>query len=265
MMTSPIRVLVVDDQLVARRGLATLLLAFNDMLLVGEGRNGAEALELCATTRPDVVLMDLLMPEMDGVEATCVLRERYPNVQVVVLTNWNEYGLVQRAMAKGAKSYLLKNVGADELAAAIRAAHAAQVQQPATPAPGADLSGREREVLALMVQGLTNTQIGGRLTISRTTVEFHLSSILSKLEAIVAAEQTAEPPRIAADLTDREHEVLALMAQGLTNAQIGAQLIISRATVKFHVSSILSKLGAATRTEAVALALQRQLTTGPEG
>ena len=217
MMTRPIRVLVADDHLVVRRGLATLLLAFNDVQLVGEAQNGAEALELCATLQPDVILMDLLMPEVDGVAATRAIRERYPHSQVIGLTSCDEYDLIRRALATGAEGYLLKNSSADDLAAAIRVAHA------------------------------------GHPTLAPRSVE----------DLARAAHTPALPPEPGVDLTDREHEVLALMARGLTTTQIGAHLGISRATVKFHVSSILSKLGAASRTEAVALAVQHRLTSGP--
>src|SRR5258706_2009208 len=219
MTTSPIRVLVVDDHLVVRRGLATLLLAFNDIVLAGEAQNGAEALELCATAQPDVVLMDLLMPEMDGVEATQAIRERYPHIQVIVLTSTDEYDLIRRALAAGAEGYLLKNANADDLAAAI----------------GVAPSG-------------------------------HPMLAPNSAEPKAHAPRTPEPapwPGHVEELTCRELEVLAQMTHGLTNTQIGAQLNISRATVKFHVSSILSKLGVASRTEAVALAVQHHLTTGP--
>jgi NarL family two-component system response regulator LiaR len=219
MTTAPVRVLLADDHLVVRRGLATLLLAFNDVLLVGEAQNGAEALALCATTRPDLVLMDLLMPEMDGVEATRAIRERYPDIPVIVLTSMNEYDYVQRALAAGASSYMLKNSSADDLAAAIRVAHA------------------------------------GRST--RTLESFE------DMARATHPPEPAPPADHGADLTGREHEVLGLMAHGLTNIQIGAHLNISRATAKFHVSSILSKLGVFSRTEAVALAVQHHMTTGP--
>jgi NarL family two-component system response regulator LiaR len=219
MTTGPTRVLLADDHLVVRRGLATLLLAFNDLQLVGEAHNGAEALELCATTQPDVVLMDLLMPEMDGVAATRAIRERYPHIQVIVLTSMNEYDYVQRALAAGAEGYLLKNISADDLAASIRVAHASSPSQ-------------------------TPESFGDKMR----------------------ADQQLEPAplELGADLTCRERDVLALLAHGLTNTQIGAYLNISRATVKFHVSSILSKLGVLSRTEAVALAVQHQLTKGPD-
>ena len=204
MKSDPIRVLVVDDQQIERRGLATLLLSFSDMLLVGVARNGAEALELCATAHPNVVLMDLLMPDMSGVEATRVIRQRYPKIHVIVLTSWDEYALVQNALSVGAESYLLKNVDAAELAEAIR--------------------------------GASPTQ----------------------------AETSATEPELGADLTPRELEVLIQVAHGLTNGQIAANLIISRATVKYHLSSILNKLSANSRTEAAALAVQHNLITMPK-
>jgi two-component system, NarL family, response regulator LiaR len=123
MPTEPIRVLLVDDELVVRRGLATLLLAFDDMLLVGEAENGAEALELCGTAKPDVVLMDLLMPEMDGVAATRAIHERYPAIRVLAMTSFNEHDMVQRGLAAGAHSYLMKNSNAEELASSLRGAY----------------------------------------------------------------------------------------------------------------------------------------------
>jgi NarL family two-component system response regulator LiaR len=218
MMTSPIRVLLVDDHLVVRRGLATLLLAFNDLQLVGEAQNGTEALALCATVHPHVVLMDLFMPEMDGVAATQAIHERYPHIQVIVMTSMNEYDYVQRALAAGAEGYLLKNSSSDDLAAAIRVA------------------------------------LGGR--VSRAPQSFE--------DMVRAADVPAPPPQPGVILTERERDVLALVTHGLTNIQIGAQLNISRATVKFHVSSILRKLGVASRTEAAALAVQHQLTSGPD-
>lgn len=202
-MTNPIRVLVVDDHQTERNGLTTLVNGLDELILAGVAQNGTEALELCARCQPDVVLLDLIMPDMSGVEATSMIRERFPDIHVIVLTRWDEYELVQRALAVGAERYLLKNVSAVELAEAIQ------------------------------TSSLPQTQI--------RTIR----------------------PSLGADLTAREIEVLAKVAQGLTNGQIAAHLIISRATVKYYVSSILSKLGAASRTEAAALAVQHRLITIP--
>jgi len=187
------RIAIVDDHAMVRSGLAAFLSVADDLELVGEAENGQQALRLCAEERPDVVLMDLVMPGMDGVQTTRAIRERFPDIRVIALTSFPEDRLVQDVLEAGALSYLLKNVGADELARAIRAARegrstlapeAAQVLiQRAThaPAPGHDLSPREREVLTLMVQGLSNPDIADRLVVGRSTIKFHVSSILGKL------------------------------------------------------------------------------------
>jgi NarL family two-component system response regulator LiaR len=204
-----IRVIIVDDHAVVRGGLRLFLLAFEDLELVGEANNGEEALRLCEQTQPDVALMDLVMPGVDGIQATQLIREDYPQIQVIALTSFDEEDLVQRALEAGAISYLLKNVSASELAAAIRAAHA------------------------------------GRPTLAP--------------EAAQALIESTRPSRLGHDLTDREREVLAVMIEGMSNAEIAECLTISRSTVKFHVSSILSKLGVSSRAEAVSLALQHHL------
>jgi two-component system, NarL family, response regulator LiaR len=191
--SSRIRVLVVDDHTLVRRGLATFLKVFDDLELAGEAASGQAAIELCAQLKPDVVLMDMVMPDMDGATATRLIRKQSPLIQVLALTSFKEEILVQSALQAGAIGYLLKDVSADELAQAIRAAHAgratfspeaAQVlvhaaSQPRRP--GSDLTERERVVLGLMVEGLNNTQIAGRLTVSPSTVKSHVSNILSKL------------------------------------------------------------------------------------
>ena len=191
--SQPIRVMLVDDHTMVRRGLAAFLKAFDDLQLAGEAESGADAIQLCAKILPDVILMDMVMPDMDGATATRAIRQQFPQVQVIALTSFKEGDLVKNALEAGAIGYLLKDVSADELVWAIRAAHAGRstlspeaaqalvetANQP--PAPGLDLTEREREVLALMVEGLNNTQIAGRLTVSPSTIKSHVSNILAKL------------------------------------------------------------------------------------
>lgn len=212
-MTEPktIRVMLVDDHAVVRSGLSTFLMTCDDMELVGEASSGEQALAICQKVKPDVVLMDLVMSGMDGATATRLIREKCPEIQVIALTSFKEQELVQGALQAGAIGYLLKDLSADELANAIRAAYA------------------------------------GRPTLAP--------------EAAQALIQTARRPaeRIGFDLTEREREVLALMVQGLNNNQIAKRLVVSVSTAKFHVSSILAKLHATSRTEAVSIALQNRL------
>jgi len=191
--SQPIRVMLVDDHTMVRRGLVTFLKAFDDLELAGEAESGEAAIRLCAEVLPDVILMDMVMPDMDGAAATRAIRQQFPQVQVIALTSFKEGDLVKHALEAGAIGYLLKDVSADELAEAIRAAHAGRATlspeaaqalvetSNQRPAPGLDLTEREREVLALMVEGLNNTQIAGRLTVSSSTVKSHVSNILSKL------------------------------------------------------------------------------------
>jgi NarL family two-component system response regulator LiaR len=195
-----------------RKGLALFLKVFDDLELAGEAESGAAAIQLCGELLPDVVLMDMVMPDMDGVNATRAICEQFPQVQVIALTSFKEGELVKEALGAGAIGYLLKDISADELARAIRAAHS------------------------------------GRATLSS--------------EAAQALVQTAhQPPAPGLDLTDREHEVLVLMVEGLNNTQIAERLNVSPSTVKSHVSNILSKFGVASRTEAVTLALRHGLVT----
>ncbi|HEX6386685.1 MAG TPA: response regulator transcription factor [Anaerolineae bacterium] len=188
-----IRVLVVDDHAIVREGLHTLLEAFPDLEPVGEAANSSEAIRLCAERHPDVVLMDLVMPGMDGITAIHAIHSNFPDIKILALTNFNDNDLVKEALAAGALGYLLKNITADELAQAIRDAAAGKstmapeavqalinvVTSP--PPPGLDLTKREREVLALLVMGQSNRQIAKQLQVSPSTVKNHVSRILAKL------------------------------------------------------------------------------------
>jgi NarL family two-component system response regulator LiaR len=187
-MTDATRVMIVDDHAMVRSGLAAFLSVTDDCVLVGEAENGVQALRMCAELEPDVVLMDLMMPDMDGVATTRAMRERFPGVKVIALTSFPEDQLIQSVLEAGALSYLLKNVGADDLTRAIRAARQGQ----ATLAPeatqaliarvtrpkqvGHDLSVREREVLGLMIQGLNNPEIAERLVVGRSASWANLAS-----------------------------------------------------------------------------------------
>ena len=206
----PIRVLLVDDHAMVRTGLKQFLKGFDDLELAGEASNGAEAVDLCQQAAPDVVLMDLVMPEMDGSQATRLIRQLCPEVKVIALTSFQEQDMVEQTLQAGAIGYLLKNVSAEELAGAIRAAHV------------------------------------GRPTLSQEAAE-----------ALVQA--TRQRPELGGDLSEREREVLELLVEGLSNGAIAERLSISPATVRFHVSSILSKLGVSNRAEAVSLAWRHHL------
>lgn len=192
-MNTPIRVMLVDDHSMVRRGLATFLKVFDDLELAGEAENGEAAVKLCGEVQPDVILMDMVMPIMDGASATRIIRQKYPQVQVIALTSFKEGELIKNTLEAGAIGYLLKDVSADELVRAIRSANAGRAtlspeaaqslveNANLPPSPGLDLTEREREVLTLMIEGLSNTQIAGRLTVSPSTIKSHVSNILSKL------------------------------------------------------------------------------------
>lgn len=205
-----IRVMIVDDHALVRSGLEAFLLVHPDLTLVAQARNGQQALDLCAEARPDVVLMDLLMPGMNGVETTLKMKQLFPHVQVIALTSYKDQELVQGVLQAGAIGYLMKDVSTEDLAHAIRSA------------------------------------ASGRPTLSPEAAQalIHLST---------------QGAAVGDDLTDREREVLGCMVLGLNNPEIAERLVIGRGTVKFHVSSILSKLGVSSRTEAVSLALQQHL------
>lgn len=210
---SQIRVLIVDDHNMVRRGLMTLLEEFDDLLVIGEAGDGEMAVHACREVCPDVILMDMLMPRMDGVTAIAKIRQMCPQTQVIALTSFSDEANVQNALKAGAMSYLMKNVSGDELASAIRRAHIGQ-------------------------------------------------STLAPEAAQILIKATTRPPSPGHDLTERELEVLALMIEGLNNREIGERLVISSSTVKNHVSSILSKLGTTSRTQAVALAVEHKIIEG---
>ena len=188
----PIRVMLVDDHSMVRQGLSTFLKAFDDLELAGEAEDGATAIRLCAEIMPDVILMDMVMPAMSGTEATRAISLKFPQVRILALTSFTDGEQVKNALEAGAIGYLLKDISAHELVRAIRAAYlgratlspeAAQslvesANQP--PSPKFDLTERELEVLTLMVEGLNNTQIADKLTVSSSTIKSHVSNILSK-------------------------------------------------------------------------------------
>lgn len=199
----PIRIVIVDDHAMLRKGLAVFLNSYPDLQLVGEAANGNEALLLCAEQHPDIVLMDLLMPVMDGLTATRALREDFPNIRVIALTCFCQEQLIKDALQAGVISYLFKKSSADDLAEAIRAAHQGiatfapevtdiLVQSMQKPRPPFEiLTPREQEVMALMVKGLGNYEISSTLMIELSTTKSHVSSILAKLDVSSRSEVMA--------------------------------------------------------------------------
>lgn len=193
--TNVIRILIVDDHAMVRSGLRNFIYGYDWMEPVGEASDGAKAVEFCATHEVDVVLMDMILPEMNGAEATRRILALGKPVKVIILTSFHEQDLVEEALRAGATSYLLKNVTAEELAAAIQAAYKghSMLAPEATealinstrqkPDPGFDLTKREREVLTLLVKGLANLDISDQLSISLATVKYHLTNIFTKLGA----------------------------------------------------------------------------------
>ncbi len=202
-MSEMIRILIADNHTMVRNGLMMFLKSYPDIELVGEASNGHEAVTLCATLQPDVVLMDLLMPEMDGVTATSMIIQAHPNIRVIALTSFNEDQLIYKALKAGIVAYLLKDCTADELVTAIRNAHTGkstltpdimQAVLRVADNPAAreyHLSERERDVLRLVVRGFSNRQIAAKLTLSESTIKFHVSNILSKLGIATRAEAVA--------------------------------------------------------------------------
>ncbi len=214
-MDEPISVLIVDDHEIVRHGIRAFLEAEGDFVIVGEVASGGEAVLLAADLAPDVVLMDLLMPGMDGVQATRLLKAESPRSQIIVLTSYHEDEHIFPAIRAGALSYLLKGVGLTELAEAIRkAAHGEAVMHP--------------QVAARIVE------------------EMHAMS--------------TENAQLYFTLSEREREVLHLLAKGLKNGEIAEKLYISERTVKSHINNILSKLHVADRTQAAIYAWREGFT-----
>jgi two-component system, NarL family, response regulator LiaR len=188
-----IRILLVDDHAVVRSGLSKFLMVNKDLELVGEAGDGDEAVQMVSLHKPDVVLMDLMMPGRDGITATHEIQQKYPHVKVIALTSFSEQNLVQGALQAGAIGYLQKNVTAKELGYAIRSAYAGRMtlspeatqvlaQSVAQPQiHGEQLTERERDVLKCIAEGLNNNEIAEQLVVSLGTVKFHISNIFHKL------------------------------------------------------------------------------------
>ena len=210
-MNSPTRILVVDDHPVLRDGLVAVLSTQADFEIVGEAETGAEAVLAAAELQPDIVMMDLEMPEMDGVEALKQMRDHDPDVRVIVFTAYDTDDRIMAAIQAGAQGYLLKGAPRDQVFEAIRVVNAGNsLLQPVVAA----------KLLTRMRRG-------------------------------------TDDPGATDSVTPREMEVIRLLAQGFQNKEIAAELGITQRTAKFHVGSILAKLGAGNRTEAVTIAAQR--------
>jgi len=205
-----IRILIADDHSITRSGIKTLISVYDDLTLVGEAANGAEAIAMWDEVSPDVILMDINMPVIDGIEATVKIREKYPNIKIIALTSYVDKKLVKDILKAGAISYIIKNISPDELVKTIRDAY-----------------------------------------LGKTT----FSSEASK----VVVEELTNPSQERFNLTGKEHEVLKLLSKGSSNEDIAKELFISSHTVKFHISNILNKLGAVSRTEAVFVATKNNL------
>ncbi|KXK61324.1 LuxR family transcriptional regulator [Micromonospora rosaria] len=212
----PLRVLVVDDQQLVREGLTALLELTDGVVVVGAAGDGRQALDLVADRKPDVVLMDLRMPVLDGIAATAEVRDRFPEVAVVVLTTYADDESIAGALAAGARGYLTKDAGRAEIGMALRAAVAGH--------------------------SMFDPVISARLAAALT--------------------RSAPPPardRLPDGLTQREAEVLGLIAQGRTNAEIAVALFVAETTVKTHTNNAFAKIGARNRTEAAGYAIRHRL------
>ena len=222
-MTTRIRVLIVDDHAMVRRGMRDFLDLHDDLEVVGEASDGDGALEGAATLRPDVVVMDLMMPGLDGIAATAALKVRHPEIEVVAITSFIEEDRITAAIEAGASGFLLKDAEADDLAGAIRAAHAGEVYLD--PAVAGIVARRMRAGASQRASGLDRAPGVDRLT-------------------------------------GRERDVMACLARGLSNQAIATELGMAERTARTHVSNILAKLGLASRTQAALFAVEHGLERG---
>ncbi|MFC2159419.1 response regulator [Actinomycetota bacterium] len=209
-----IKIIVVDDHPLVRHGIKTLIDGYDDLDLIAEAENGKEALKLCEKYSPDIILMDMVMPELDGAETTRQILKRWPDIKIIALTSFNEKDLIIKAIKAGAKNYILKNISGEKLVKTINDVY---------------------------------------------NDEIELSSKTSK----VLLSEYGKKPAKKIKLSEREKEVLTLLVEGLSNKEISKKLFLSNSTVQFHVSNLLSKLGASKRTEAVYKALKEKLVELP--
>jgi DNA-binding NarL/FixJ family response regulator len=235
---APIRVLIADDQRVVRDGLSMLVGLIDDVEIVGAAGDGAEAVRLAEAHHPDVVLMDLRMPDLDGIAATAQLSERLPAVRVLVLTTYADEDAIVPALRAGARGYLTKDASAEQIETAIRAVHAGQTHL--------DPAVQERLVAAVISRPPEPADPGGGRPEGGGRQD---------------GRETPGGRKLPDGLTGREAEVLALLAAGLSNAEIAQRLYLSLATVKTHINRIFAKTGVRDRAQAVRYAYQHGLTT----
>ena len=222
----PVRVLLADDQRLVRESLATLLGLLGSVELVATASDGEEALALTAEHKPDVVLMDLRMPRLDGIEATRRLRERHPDVRVIALTTYADDESVLGALRAGARGYLTKDASSDDIRSAIY------------------------------------TVAAGEAALD-PVVQHHVVEALAGDGERDANHSTPAAPELPDDLTPREAEVLALIAEGLTNTEIAERLVVSPTTIKSHINHLFAKAGLRDRTQAVNYAYRKGIATPP--
>lgn len=205
-----LKVLIVDDHPLVRHGLSVLLGVYDDIEVIGEAENGREAFEMCGKHLPDIVLMDLIMPEIDGIEATRKILKNWSSIKIVILTSFVDKKLIEDSLKAGAIGFILKNVSGENLVATLRDAYR------------------------------------GKSTLSSEASDFLISNLKN-------------PPVAEYQLTSQEKIIITCLVDGLSNKKIAQKLVLSLSTVKFHVSNILSKLGASSRAEAVSIALKNKM------